>query len=180
MDILEQTYTAQDVAQAAGITAKQVTDWANQGQLVGHRDRLGKGRKREFQFHTVMEVATAVALMQAGIRSPADAFAAANKFAHFGDSAAVWTGEKATAPERHPALPYHYANGYTFLFVAGDKAVTHLSPDGSVNLRDVAGKLGRQRGMIAVNLSDVFADVMTRMGGNHYTILDEAYSEKGN
>ena len=71
------------VAIATGTSAKQITDWCNQGQIIGQREPLGKGRKREFSFFNVMEIAGAVALMQVGVRSPADAFKAAASFRIF-------------------------------------------------------------------------------------------------
>ena len=123
MDLLNRKFTAQSVALATGTTAKQITDWCNQGQIIGQREPLGKGRKREFSFFNVMEIASAVALMEIGIRAPADAFSAASRFAHISAGGSGWVNDDGIAegngePMRWPGLPYHFREGETIMAVS--------------------------------------------------------------
>ena len=178
MDLLNRKYTAQSVALATGTTAKQITDWCNQGQIVGQREPLGKGRKREFSFFNVMEVAGAVALMEVGIRSPADAFKAAGYFSHISSGGSGWVGDDAITdddPHRWPGLPYHFSEGDTFLAVWGDMSEVVLSDDGTVNTYSIFPAMRRPAGFILLNMSAVFAQVMHRMALDYREVLDEAY-----
>lgn len=180
MDLLNRKYTAQSVAIATGTTAKQITDWCTQGQIMGQREPLGKGRKRELSFFNVMEVAGAVALMEVGIRSPADAFKAAGYFSHIADGGGGWVREDGTiegdgSPQRWPGLPYHFREGDTFLAVSGDMSEVVLSDDGTVNTYSIFPAMRRPSGFILLNMSAVFAQVMHRMALDYREVLDEAY-----
>lgn len=74
-------HTAQSVALATGATAKQISDWCTLGLIVGQREPLGKGRKREFSWFNVMEVAVATTIMEAmRMTQPGDAFRAAQNY----------------------------------------------------------------------------------------------------
>lgn len=178
MDLLNRKYTAQSVALATGTTAKQITDWCNQGQIIGQREPLGKGRKREFSFFNVMEVAGAVALMKVGVRSPADAFKAAIYFSHIGDGVSGWVGDDGIIedndPERWPSLPFHYNHGDTFLAVSGDMSEVVLS-DGTVNTSLIFPMMSRPAGFILLNMSVVFEQVMHRMALDYREVLNDAY-----
>lgn len=168
MDLLNRKYTAQSVALATGTTAKQITDWCNLGQIMGQRGTPGKGRKREFSFFNVMEVAGAVALMEVGIRSPADAFKAASYFSHIADGGGG-------SPTRRPSLPFHFREGDTFLAVSGDMSKVVLSADGTVNTNSIFPVMRRPAGFILLNVSAVFAQMMHRMTLDYREVLDEAY-----
>lgn len=176
MDLLNQVYTAQSVASATGTTSKQITDWCNQGQIMGQRKPLGKGRRREFTFFNVMEVAGAVALMGIGIKSPADAFNAASKFAHIGQGGSGWVGDEQKKPvERWPGLPHHHTEGETFLIVSGDMARTVLSVSGKIDTYQPFPMHTRPMGFIALNVSEVFKVVMQNMGEDWRVVLDKVY-----
>lgn len=181
MNLLNRKYTAQSVALATGTTAKQITDWCNQGQIMGQRVPLGKGRRREFSFFNVMEVAGAVALMEVGVRSPADAFKAAGYFSHIasGESGCVGDDgimvEEGNDPKRWPGLPFHFREGDTFLAVSGDMSDVVLSADGTVNTYSIFPNKRRPAGFILLNMSAVFAQVMHRMALDYREVLDEAY-----
>lgn len=182
MDLLTKTFTAQSVAAATGTTSKQITDWCNQGQIIGQREPLGKGRRREFSFFNVMEVAGAVALMEVGIRSPGDAFQAASHFSHISNGASGWVGDDAIAeddgkPERWPGLPFHFREGETFLAVSGEMADVILSADGAIRTHAIFPMMSNPTGLILLNMSAVFAHVMNRMSLDYREVLDEAYSE---
>jgi hypothetical protein len=176
MDLLNQVYTAQSVAAATGTTSKQITDWCNQGQIMGQRKPLGKGRRREFTFFNVMEVAGAVALMEIGIKSPADAFTAASRFAHIGQGGSGWVGDEQKKPvERWPGLPYHFREGETFLVVSGDMARTTLSVSGKLDTYSFFPMHNRPTGFIVLNMSEVFKAVMNNMGEDYRVVLDKIY-----
>lgn len=181
MDLLNQVYTAQSVAAATGTTSKQITDWCNQGQIMGQRKPLGKGRRREFTFFNVMEVAGAVALMDIGIKAPADAFSAASKFSHIGSDHSGFVNdnnelvEHEPTPERWPGLPYHHTEGETFLIVSGDMARTVLSVSGELDTYAPFPMHTRPMGFIALNVSEVFKVVMHNMGVDWRVVLDEVY-----
>jgi len=181
MDLLNRKYTAQSVALATGTTAKQITDWCNQGQIMGQREPLGKGRRREFSFFNVMEVAGAVALMEVGVRSPADAFKAASYFAHIAPGGSGWVGddgimvEEGNDPKRWPSLPYHHNDGETFLVVSGDMSEVVLSKSGELNTYSFFPMHHRPAGFILLNMSEVFKTVSHRMALDYREVLDEAY-----
>lgn len=182
MDLSKGTLGAQDVAQATGTTSKQITDWCNQGHILGQKGRLGKGRRREFTFSNVMEIAVGVALMQHGIQSPADAFAAAMTFAHVGSSHSGWVNEKdelvedPPRPKRNPGFPYHYLNGDTFLIVSGERSNVVLVEKGQLDLNSIFPELtGAPAVFIAVNVTEVFKAVIRNMGQDWRVVLDQVY-----
>jgi hypothetical protein len=179
MDLLNRKYTAQSVALATGTTAKQITDWCNQGQIIGQKGTLGKGHRREFSFFNVMEVAGAVSLMEIGIRSPADAFKAASHFAHTAPGGSGWVVdgeiiEGDSKPKRWPSLPYHPRDGETFLVVSGDLSKVVLSQRGELNTFSFFSR-PRPAGFILLNMSEVFRAVTQRMALDYREALDEAY-----
>ena len=173
---------AQDVAQATGTTAKQITDWCNQGHILGQKGRLGKGRRREFSFSNVMEIAVGVALMQHGVQSPADAFQAAMHFAHVGSNHSGWVNEKdelvenPPLPKRNPGYPYHFRDGETYLIVSGEWSNVVLVKKGQLDLYSMLPDLaGAPAVFIAVNVTTVFKAVMQNMGVDWRVELDRVY-----
>ena len=182
MDLSTGTLGAQDVATATGTTPKQITDWCHQGHIIGQKDRLGKGHRREFTFNNVMQIAVGVALMQHGVQSPADAFAAAAHFAHFGSGHSGWVNEnneiveEPPRPRRNPGLPYHYRNGDTYLIVSGERSNVVLVEKGQLDLYSIFPELVRAPAVfIAVNVSAVFAAVVENMGQDWRAVLDAIY-----
>lgn len=176
--------SAQDVARATGTTSKQITDWCNQGLVLGQKGRLGKGHRREFSLNNLMEIAVAVALMQHGIRSPADAFAAAMGFAHVGSGPSGWVDkngkivEDPPLPERKPGFPYHFRHGETYLIVSGAQAKVIFVKKGQLDLYSMLPGLARPPAVfIAVNVSTVFAGVVENMGEDWRVVLDQVYGE---
>lgn len=178
MEFLNREYTAQSVAMATGATPKQITDWCNQGLIVGQREPLGRGHKRTFSWFNVMEIAGALALMEIGVKAPGDAFRASTLFSHIGQGATSWVDDDALTDdksERIPALPYHHNHGETYLVVANGEGRIILSVDGRIN----TGVINRHRapvtGFIALNMSNVFARVVMRMAFDPREVLDDAY-----
>ncbi len=178
MELLNRKFTAQSVALATGATAKEISNWADRGLIIGQREPLGKGVKRTFSWFNVMEIGGAVALMNIGINSPADAFAASQRFSHWSDGSGEFVGgPKSTAPERHPGLPYHHGDGDTYLCVAGGKSHVELSTDGKLNLFEIKRGLGQPEGFIVLNASQMFARVCANMALSFVEVLDEAYGK---
>lgn len=183
MDLTTGKIGAQDVAKATGTTPKQITDWCNQGHILGQKMPLGKGRRREFTFANVMEIAGAVALMQVGLTTPGDAFRASSQFAHIGSGHSGWVNdqdefvESSPSPNRLPGLPYHFRDGDTFLAVSGGLANVMLSTDGKIDTRKVFPMHYKPTGLILLNMTEVFKVVVGRMDeGLHWAqILDEVY-----
>lgn len=178
MELLNQTFTAQSVAMATGCTSKQITDWCNLGRVIGQREPLGRGNSRKFSWFNVMEIAIAAELMNVGMSSVQDAFAAAQKFAHTGESPSHWAGEEPSGPTRIPAMPYHHNLGQTVLFVyQGGSAVKLVGFDGKVNLWSITPQHVDFTGFIVVNITEVFKRVCFRMAQDYREVLDEAYPE---
>jgi hypothetical protein len=182
VDLLELRYTAQTVALATGATSKQITDWCGQGLIIGQREPLGKGHHRSFSWFNLMEVASALALMEIGVKSPGDAFRAAQRFAHMGNGGFSWAGDddalKDSDPARHPALPYHHREGETFLYFAGGRMTVALHKDGIPEFDEINRALGNPPGFIALNLSALFAGILHRMARDYREVLDEAYPDQ--
>lgn len=182
MDLSKGTLGAQDVAKATGTTPKQITDWCNQGHIIGQKEPLGKGRRREFTFSNVMQIAAGVVLMQYGVNSPGDAFRAAAHFAHFGSCHSGWINENdelvedPPRPKRNPGFPYHFRDGDTFLIVSGDRANVVLVEKGEIHLNSVFPELSRpQAAFIAANMTEVFKAVIHNMGQDWRVVLDQVY-----
>ena len=188
MDPFNGKFGAQDVAAATNTTPKQITDWCNQGHIVGQKEPLGKGRRREFTFSNVMEVACGVALMQHGIQSPADAFRAAMRFAHIGSAHGGWVNEAGETvetnprPKRHPGLPYHYLDGETFLVVSGERSAVIRVVKWQFNTHDIfRDMLSPPAAFIALNVTQVFKEVVKNLGEHFHTekdyriVLDQEY-----
>lgn len=182
MDLYKGTFGAQDVARATGTTSKQITDWCNQGHILGQKGRLGKGHRREFTFSAVMQIAVGVALMQHGIRSPADAFQAAMHFSHFGSGHSGWVNENnelvedPPLPKRNPGFPYHFRDGDTFLIVSGERSNVVLVEKGQLDLYSIFPELtGPPAVFIAVNVTEVFKAVIRNMGQDWRVVLDQVY-----
>lgn len=179
MELLNRTFTAQSVALAAGCTPKQITDWCNLGRVIGQREPLGKGHSRKFSWFNLMEIAIAAELMDIGMSSVQDAFAAAQKFAHSGESPSVWIGDEQEGPTRIPAMPWHHNIGQTLLFVwNGGSAVKLVDDDGKVNLSSITPEYHRFTGFIVANVSEIFARVCNRMELDSRVVLDEAYADE--
>ncbi len=183
MKLLNRTFTAQSVALATGSPAKQITDWCNMGRVVGQREPVGRGKSRQFSWFNVMEIAIAAELMDMGMTSVHDAFSAAQLFAHASSGATGWAGDDGISedddkPHRWPGLPFHHEHGVTFLLIwKGRSDVQLADPEGNVNLLQFPPLYSRTTGIIAVNVSEIFARVCHRMALDYREVLDEAYSK---
>lgn len=177
----ERTFGTGEIVRFADVSNDNLQNWLKRGAIVGQRGIEGgggNGLRRRFNHSSLMEITTAAALIDVGIPM-ADAFAAAVRFSHTGDSGAGWGGDDQVTQIRTPGYPFHHDLGETFLFVAGDRSAIVLSKDGTVNLRTVAHSLGEVQGMVALNMSEIFARVANRMGEDGRDALDAIYSGKG-
>ena len=185
MDLSKGTLGAQDVAQATGTTSKQITDWCNQGHIIGQKGRLGKGHRRVFTFNAVMQIAVGVVLMQHGIRSPADAFQTAMYFSHFGSGHSGLVNDEGKMiedpplPKRDPGFPYHFRDGDTFLIVSGERSNEVLVEKGQLDLNSIFPQLtGTPAVFIAVNVTEVFKAVDNAMGKDWRVEQDQVYGRR--
>ena len=178
MDLLTRNFTAQSVAMATGTTAKQITDWCNLGRIIGQREPIGRGHSRKFSWFNLMEVAIAAELMDSGFSQVQEAFAAAQHFAHSGEAPAHYLGDAITGPVRDPGLPWHHNLGLTYLLVwKGGSKVVLTDYEGAVKLSNITPAGHRVSGILAVNVSEVFARVCHRMALDYREVLDEAYHD---
>lgn len=178
MDLITEKFGAQEVAAATGTTPKQITDWCNQGHIFGQKEPLGKGRRREFTFRNVMQIAGAVELMQVGVTAPGDAFRAAAYFAHIeSEHSEVGGKENPPLPVRKASFPYHFEDGETFLAVSGRQGSVVLSKAGEINVRRIFPLHRKPVGLILLDVTEVFKTVIARMdtGSNWAQILNEVY-----
>jgi len=164
--IQQATFSTGDVCRAAGITNAALQTWIRRGLIVGHGDggvdMPGKaGVRRAFGFYTVMEIATAKALTDLGL-SASQAFRAAQRFAHTGDS------------KRMVAFPF--AEGRTLVCVAGDRSTELAWQPGDDLIAAVRNHLGRPLGFTVLDASDLFDRVTASLGYHPQQLLDEEYS----
>lgn len=182
MELMTRKFTAQSVALATGATPKEIANWADRGLITGHREPLGKGVKRAFSWFSVMEIGGAKALMEIGVKSPADAFAASQLFSHvsggYGESGG-WAGDQVAdeASHRLAGLPYHHEKGVTYICVSAGRSEVHVSEDGKLNLNEVQRSLGNELGFIVLNMSRLFREIVQRMALDYREVLDEAYGK---
>lgn len=178
MDLLERSFSPSEVAQATGVKAKTISSWADRGLIVGHKSGgSGKGSHRRHSWFNVMEVACATALMEAGVRAPADAFKAAMHFAHVGSGASGWGEEGATLyrPARQPGLPHHWGDGHSLLIVAGERSIVRPTKPRDGSFWSYLHELGTPEAFTTVNVTMVFQRVTHNFGLDWRVVLDEAY-----
>lgn len=176
MELFTRTFTSQSVAVATDVEPKAIQNWVWRGLINGHRDAEGKGHRVKFTWFNIMEIALATELVELGI-SIQDAFAAAQRFAHVSSGSTTSDGDG--DPFRSPALPWHHERGTTFLFLWNGGCVVRLLDDhGQVNLAQVAPYPSRKTAYVALDVSEIFSRVCTRMNLHPLEVLDEAYSKK--
>lgn len=177
MSILEEAWTAGEVAEATGLTSIAIQNWAARDLILGGTGGGGKGRPRFYDWGGMMQIAAAAGLMEVGMSAPQDAFKAASRFSHFGKAGAIWEGEERNPKDsRRAGLPYHHSRGTTLLFTAGEKSRVELASGGPMPLLEVMRLLGNPPGMVCLNLSSIFAGVVERLGLDPHKVLDDEYA----
>ncbi|GGO55175.1 MerR HTH family regulatory protein [Roseovarius pacificus] len=175
MSIYTRYFSAGEVAQASGITPSTLQNWIKRDVIIGHKIEGGgsQGKHRRFSWHNVMEIATAAALVKAGVSDLGVAFYAAQSFAHVAHAAP--SGKL----QRLPALPYDISYGRTLLFVAGKHSqITTYKPGSDPFVRVAYG--GRDReAFIVVDLLAVFDRVCVSLGLNPQEVMSQAAARGG-
>lgn len=170
VQIFNTDFTAGQVTKAARVKNATLQTWIARGVIIGHGQKDGPasgvdmpgrpGTRRSFTFFNVMEVATAAALIEAGV-DVRSAFRAAGHFAHAGS-------------RRLPSLPFP-GDGDTILCVAADRSY-ELQMKRGENLYVMARHyLGNPRAFTTLNVSDVFDEVAASLGFHPQEVMDEAY-----
>lgn len=182
MDILNRHYTAQEVADVVGTSAKNIANWADRDLFLAiNRDKVGRGVPRLYTWNTLMQVVCASAIMELGFSSPQEAFKAGMHFAHIGEAKSGWVGDPDTGKiERFPGLPFHHMRGVTMLYLARERSAVLLHRifnkepygRGYYRLRD---RLHGSRAYITLNVSELFKEVCARLEVDYRIVLDEAY-----
>ncbi len=166
MTLADQTFSATQLAHAAGIAPRSVADWATRGLIAGHVEGGGgRGNHREFSFQNLMEVAVAVRFMESGIKSPKIAFQFAQHFSHTGDET------------REPGFPLHQKYGNTWMLVAGEYSTFVAGGEGDmIGLESALPHAVRGLACVSLNVSRLFSEVCSRLDlGHPYKILDDTY-----
>lgn len=177
MDLFNTEYTAQTAAIATGVDARKISDWATRGLIVGQKSGGGvQGSTRKYSFFNVMEIAVAATAIEQFNSTPSVAFELSHWFAHTG-SGQFQPGDN-SAPSRYPALPYHFRHGITYLIADGATAHIVLSKDGTVNLAAYPPHYSRNVGFQVLNLLEIFARVIQRLGGDYRKVLDRAHPDQ--
>jgi len=168
VSIYQATFSTGDVCRVAGVTNPALQTWIRRGLIVGEAggvDMPGKpGVRRSFGFYTVMEIAVAAALTDLGL-SAAQAFKAAQRFAHTGDES------------RMAAFPF--PDGRTFLCVAGDRSAELMWKPGEDLVVMARHHLGRPLGFTVLDVSALFDNVTAGLGYHPQKLLDDEYRKDG-
>ncbi len=170
---LQDGFKTGEVVAATGVASDTLQGWLRRG-LVFDQDKIeggGKqGRHRRYTFFTVMQIAVARALMQAGMTNPRAAFAAAAVFAH--------TGRSMPRLRRLPGMPFPTEEGATFLATAGEQTVlwADLGPHEPV-IRNLVAALRRPTGFIVCDVSLVFERTVYALGEDPVLLVREAYQQ---
>jgi hypothetical protein len=183
-----QRFQLGQVAEVLDTSPETIKAWLHRGFIVGcseDGEQLvegggGRGVRRTFSIHAVMQMAVANEIVSAGIRDTQAAFEAAMRFAHTGKGDWGYLGEirSSPPPRRNPGMPFHYSLGRTVLMMGKNASRVALERDTpSVFFKGEAVS-------ITVNVSLVFDQVCSRLmeitGDKSFhpsAILDAAYPE---
>lgn len=177
MDVLTSEYSAADVVRAAKVSGETLQNWLKRGVIVGHRDGRseitgggGQGRHRRFSFFSVMEIASARALVSSCGVDLHQAIVAAADFAHSGH------GPFDDKPGRLPGFPFPPALGQTYLVCGGGGSDVILDRrDGQV-LDLVRVVLRNPAAFVMLDATALFDQVVAALGHHPQAALDTAYA----
>lgn len=174
-------FSAADTVRATGVSMGTLQNWLKPGRgiIVGADREIegggSQGKHRLFSFHAVMQIATARALMEAGMENaPKKAAEAAAHFAHVsGGGAATWDGERSEAPERFPGVPFHPRHGDT-IFVVGKHAATLVAGANGPTYSQMKDE-ALSDSFVVIDASRVFDQVCENLGLDARRELDKIY-----
>ncbi|TNB48055.1 hypothetical protein FF124_10770 [Martelella lutilitoris] len=182
MTIFQEKFSTGQVIKAAGISNATLQSWMKRDVISGEReDKIegggSPGRYRSFGFHTLMEIAVAKAVVDAGVKDLPNAFKAARGFAYTGTDQTAWH------PEREPGLPFSNRGkllGHTLLAVAEDRSYVAFWQSGADALADIRQALGQPEGFAMVFINEVFDRVMVSLNRHPEEVLEAAYGADTN
>lgn len=184
---MDRTFSTGDVILAAGVTNPVLQSWLKRGLIIGERDgRIdgggAPGNRRRFEYSSLMEIATAKALIDATSGMDLQtAFKVADEFAHFGEGRTpTWDdGMSDVRPARLGGYPFHFMHGDTFLAVAGGQAEIALVPKGGDAYRAAQRALGHRAsvGLVVLDLTELFCRVCYRLQIDPFDSLNAVYPE---
>ncbi len=182
MTIFQEKFSTGQVIKAAGISNATLQSWMKRDVISGEReDKIegggSPGRYRSFGFHTLMEIAVAKAMIDAGVKDLSNAFKAARSFAYTG------TEQTELYPERNPSLPFSNRGkllGRTLLAAADDKSHVAFWQSGADALADIRQALGQPEGFAMVFINEVFDRVMASLNHHPEEVFEAAYGADTN
>lgn len=183
MNIFHRQFSTGQVVAATGVSNASIQSWLKRDLVIGHKSAASvegagaapiegggsPGAHRRFSFYNVMEIATAKALLDAGLGSVSDAFKAGTRFAH------ISTGQiPGIGPERLPGLPFPGAC-FTVLCVRGGNAVIDRWTPQSDFYANVRNRLGK--GFVVLEVNPIFEKVTNELGHDYRDVLELAYGD---
>lgn len=160
MHILEQRYSVKDVARATGLPTRTISDWANRGYVLGQSGGGIQGKDRSFSFGNLMEISIGSYLVKEFDFTPKNALRLSLVFSHSGDF------------NREMGVPFK--DGFTLLIVDGSNHTRLIETEtGEINLFEINRLNSRFTNLIVVNISQIFADTLNRLGLDSRDVLDE-------
>lgn len=161
-------YTLQEVSAATFTPQTTIKSWLHKGLMVGSDHTItgggGRGRKRGFTFYSVMELATAAAILRGGPADLKSAFSAAREFATF------------DSPGRHMATPFP-GSGLTLMLVSGNNCEIVKWEPGKDFFAAPRRNLGKPEAMTIIDLEQVFIRTCRGLGLDNAKVMKAAYSE---
>lgn len=172
MNIFYAYFSTGQVVEASGVTNATLQSWLKRGVVSAQAPESaetkagieGGGRPgvyRRFSFFSVMDIAIAKALIDAGFTDLENAFKASRHFAHSGVMAS------SMHPARAPACPFFSAEtsaASTLIAARGSTSVEVFWKMGHDPFPAVFGALGTNEGFVVVNASVIFQRVVTALG----------------
>lgn len=179
MSIFNEKFSTGQVVEATGVSNETLQNWLKRGFLIGHRNTQAiegggsSGVHRRFSFFNVMEIATAKALIDAGITNLSHVFKAAGSFSHVGHGPI-----DDIQPLRDPALPFDTTveNGVTLLCVSGERNYVHFWKIGQDPLPVIRHALAGAKGYFILEMNEIFDLVVARLGHHPQAVLEAEYS----
>ncbi|QQN74824.1 MerR family transcriptional regulator [Croceicoccus sp. YJ47] len=174
MNIFYDRFTTGQVVTATELPNHTLQSWLKRDLLIGKPGAEiegggASGAHRKFTFFTVMEIAIAKALTDAGL-SAAHAIKAAQHFAHMGE------GPVYDNPGRCPGLPFfnHGMAARTLLCVAGDRSIEVLWKVKTDVMPIIRTRLGSNAFTI-LEVDEIFENVVARLGYHPTNVMQHAY-----
>lgn len=192
MNIFFDQFSTGQVTAATGVTNATLQSWLKRDIVTTARPEGAEqgfyitgggapGAHRRYSFRTVMEIAIAKALIDAGMENLENAFKAAVHFAHFGSVSGSYGLKPAptATPNRIPGLPHGSASGKTLIAARGDRSTEYFWERRDVELiHNIMFELGDAEGFVLVNASAVFNRVVKALDYDPYAVMTLAYGWK--